>query len=93
MTVIVRIPLAIIISTALQIAALRAAEPFRDWTVYGGGPESIRYSSLDQINRGNVARLEVAWAFDTGDAFPDSEMECNPIIVNGLLYATTPSCA
>jgi glucose dehydrogenase len=53
-------------------------------------PDSIRYSALDQINRGNVARLEVAWTYDTGDAFPDSEMECNPIVVNGLLYATTP---
>ena len=58
--------------------------------MYGGGPESIRYSALDQINRGNVARLEVAWTYDTGDAFPDSEMECNPIVVNGVLYATTP---
>ena len=69
---------------------LTAAEPYRGWTVYGGGPDSIRYSALGQINRTNVARLEVAWTYDTGDAFADSEMECNPIVVNGLLYATTP---
>jgi len=42
--------------------------------VYGGGPDSIRHSALDRINRGNVARLEVTWTY-TGDAFPDSEME------------------
>ncbi len=62
----------------------------REWPVYGGGPESIRYSSLKQIGRSNVRRLEIAWRFDTGDEFPGSEMQCNPIIVNGVLYATTP---
>jgi quinoprotein glucose dehydrogenase len=75
---------------ALLVTFLRAAGPYRDWTVYGGGPESIRYSALDQINRENVARLQVAWTYDTGDAFRDSEMQCNPIVVDGVLYATTP---
>jgi len=63
---------------------------YRDWKVYGGGPESIRYSNLDQINRGNVHKLQVAWTFDTGDAFDGSEMQCNPIVANGVLFATTP---
>jgi len=63
---------------------------YREWKVYGGGPEGLRYSSLDEINRRNVARLEKAWTFDTGDAFPNSEMQCNPIVVDGVLYATTP---
>ena len=66
---------------------------YRDWSVYGGGPESIRYSNLDQINAANVGKLQVAWTFDTGDAFEESEMQCNPIIVNGLLFATTPEAA
>jgi quinoprotein glucose dehydrogenase len=71
---------------------LLAASPktYRDWKVYGGGTENIRYSKLDQINRGNVKRLQVAWTYDTGDAFPGSEMQCNPIIVDGVFYATTP---
>src|SRR5690348_6975219 len=72
-------------------AQSRHAPPgYRSWRVYGGGPESIRYSNLDQINRRNVDKLEVAWTFDTGDAFEGSEMQCNPIVVNGVLYATTP---
>jgi len=62
----------------------------REWPVYSGGPESIHYSTLSQINRDNVSRLQVAWTFDAGDAYPNSEMECNPIIVNGVLYFTTP---
>jgi len=63
---------------------------YREWKAYGGGPDNIHYSLLDQINRSNVQKLEVAWSFDTGDAMPDYDMECNPIVVNGLLFASTP---
>ena len=63
---------------------------YRGWEAYGGGPESLRYSTLDQINRDNVGQLEVAWTYDTGDVFEGSEMQCNPIVVDGVLYATTP---
>lgn len=63
---------------------------YRDWRVRGGGPDSIRYSALSQINRGNVGRLEIAWTYDTGDSFEGSELQCNPIIVDGTLYATSP---
>ncbi len=62
----------------------------RDWPVYGGSPENIRYSSLNQINRGNASRLRVAWTYETGDSFPGSEMQCNPIVARGLVFATTP---
>jgi len=78
----------LLIAGALSVAAL-CGQP-REWPVYGGGPENIRYSTLNQINRENAARLAVAWTFDTGDAFPGSEMQCNPIVVGGVLYATTP---
>src|SRR6266568_311176 len=65
-------------------------EGYRQWRVYGGTPDSIHYSALAGIHRENVHKLSIAWTFDSGDAFPDSEMECNPIIVRGVLYATTP---
>jgi len=60
------------------------------WSTYGGGLENTHYSTLTQVNRDNVTKLKVAWTYDAGDAFPGSEMECNPIVVNGILYATTP---
>ncbi|MGE5646673.1 MAG: PQQ-binding-like beta-propeller repeat protein [Acidobacteriota bacterium] len=63
---------------------------YREWKVYGGGAESIRYSALNRINRTNASRLRVAWTFDTGDAFAGSEMQCNPVVAGGVLYATTP---
>ena len=63
---------------------------YREWQVYGGGPESIRYSALDQINRDNVGKLAIAWTYDSGDAFAGSEMQCNPVIIGGVMYVTTP---
>jgi quinoprotein glucose dehydrogenase len=59
------------------------------WPV-NGGPDNIRYSPLTQINRENVGQLKVAWSYDSHDAFKDSEMQSNPIVVDGVLYATTP---
>ena len=32
----------------------------------------------------------MAWSFDAGDAYPGSEMECNPLVIDGVLYFTTP---
>ncbi len=62
----------------------------KHWAAYGGGPDHIHYTKLDQINRKNAASLKIAWTYDTGDAFRGSEMECNPIVVDDTLYATTP---
>ena len=62
-----------------------------DWPMYGGGSANIRYSTLDQINRSNVAKLEVAWTYQTHDEFPGSEMQSNPVVIDGVLYATTPT--
>ncbi len=83
-------PLAVLLANPTNQKRTTPKSGYHDWRVYGGGADSIRYSALDQINRHNVHRLEVAWTFDTGDAVPDWDMECNPIIVNGVLYATSP---
>ncbi|MGB8539707.1 MAG: PQQ-binding-like beta-propeller repeat protein [Acidobacteriaceae bacterium] len=83
----------IVLSTVLSgVSSLaQQADSFRTWSVFGGGPDNIHYSNLDQINRDNVHSLQVAWTFDSGDQHPKSEMECNPIVVDGVLYATTPN--
>lgn len=76
---------------ALSLVLLpAAAQEFRGWPAYGGGPAGTRYSALEQINRSNVQQLKVAWTYDTGDAFQGSEMQCNPIVIDGTLYGTTP---
>ncbi len=48
-------------------AAWPAAAGDRDWLHYGGDPGGRHYSRLDQIDRDNVADLEVAWVFRSGD--------------------------
>jgi quinoprotein glucose dehydrogenase len=44
-----------------------AEAPSPEWSSYGGDPGGSRYSPLAQIDRGNVARLAVAWTARTGD--------------------------
>ena len=61
-----------------------------DWPIYGGTPDNTRYSTLDQITPANVKQLKVAWTYDTHDEFPGSEFQPNPIVIDGVMYATTP---
>ncbi|QDU89722.1 Quinate/shikimate dehydrogenase (quinone) [Pirellulimonas nuda] len=62
-----------------------------DWPVVGGDAAATRHSHLDQIDRSNVARLETAWTFHTGEAKDGvgPTIECTPIIVDGVMYVTT----
>jgi len=73
---------------AFALLNARVRSESRDWPVYGGGLESIRYSALKQINRTNVHRLEISWTYDAGDG--PGGLETSPTIVNGILYANTP---
>jgi quinoprotein glucose dehydrogenase len=57
-----------------------------DWDQYLGGKKRDLYSTLGQINRENVAKLEVAWTYDTGE---EAEYQANNLIVDGVLF--TPS--
>lgn len=76
--------------------AMRAQTPavpgtaagYRGWPAYGGGPEQMRYSTLTQINRSNVTQLQVAWTYDSGET---GGLQTNPVVVDGVLYTTTPT--
>ncbi|MDQ2798670.1 MAG: PQQ-binding-like beta-propeller repeat protein, partial [Armatimonadota bacterium] len=59
-----------------------------DWPVMGGSPGSTHFSSLNQINRSNVAKLERVWSYNTKE---EGGLETTPIIVDGVLYAYTPT--
>jgi quinoprotein glucose dehydrogenase len=65
-----------------------ATDQRHDWPAYGGSAENDHYSSLAQINRGNVKQLAVAWTFDTGE---EGGLQTSPIIVSGVLYGITPT--
>jgi quinoprotein glucose dehydrogenase len=65
---------------------------YATWSSYLGDKSVSHYSSLNQIDTMNVQRLKVAWVYHTGDADigDHSQIECNPIIVGGTLYGTSP---
>src|SRR5438046_6709851 len=56
----------------------------RAWRDYGGAADSAQYSALQQINRSNVNKLQVAWTYPTGD---DNKYSFNPIVIDDVLYA------
>jgi quinoprotein glucose dehydrogenase len=62
------------------------------WPVSGGSNANIRYADLSQINTSNVHLLTPAWEFHTGDAdtVNHSQIQCNPLIIDGIMYGTTP---
>jgi quinoprotein glucose dehydrogenase len=76
-----------IVVAAAGVIAITASAA--DWPAYGGGPADIRYSSLKQIDKSNVARLQVAWSYDTADGPGDPQTQ--PIMVGGAMYGVTPS--
>jgi quinoprotein glucose dehydrogenase len=66
------------------------------WSHYGGDAGGTRYSAASQIDRSNVSRLQVAWSYRTGalevktDLIRKAAFEATPILVDGLLYLSTP---
>src|SRR5687767_1143527 len=61
-----------------------AARPYTTWQSYAGGPHSSQYSALDQINRKNVAKLQVAWTF----ALAGNSI-FNPVVIDNVMYFPT----
>jgi len=62
-----------------------------NWDTYLGDPGRSHYSPLTQINRDNVAQLELAWKFDSGELREgNSSMYTSPLIIDGVLYALSP---
>ncbi len=84
--------IALLSALLLQQSCKEQADTYRGWGVYGGSKENTHYSSLTAIDTSSVSRLAVAWTYSTGDkdTAHHSQIQCNPIIVNGLLYGLSP---
>ena len=62
-----------------------------DWDTYLGDVARRHYSPLDQITPENVADLEVAWTYDSGELRQgNSTMYTSPLVVDGVLYGLSP---
>jgi quinoprotein glucose dehydrogenase len=67
--------------------------PNRDWTTYGADLANTHYSPLDQIDKTNFGKLEVAWRFkaDALGPRPEYNWESTPLEANGMIYVTAGS--
>jgi quinoprotein glucose dehydrogenase len=68
---------------ALLFASSLVAQTYTTWSDYGGAADSSQYSALSQINRSNVAKLELAWTYQTGD---HNKYLFNPLVVDNAMY-------
>ena len=82
--------LAIPVCCALA-ASLSAQSRYTTWSEYGGSPDDAQYSALKQVNRSNVANLELAWHFPVPGT--SGRFGFNPLVVEGTMYVLGPSNA
>ncbi len=62
------------------------------WKYYNGTPGALKYSSLKEIDTLNISSLQPIWTYQTGDAdtAARSQIQTNPIVINGVLYGISP---
>lgn len=62
----------------------------KEWLTIGGDWSNTRYSTLSQINRGDVKSLKGAWVVHLGSGLGAKySLEGTPIVKDGVLYVTT----
>jgi alcohol dehydrogenase (cytochrome c) len=82
--------LLIISSVSGQVSYQRLLDADREpgnWMTYSGSYRSHRFSSLNQIDRANVTRLRLKWAFQMKTT---EKVETSPLVVDGIMYLTQP---
>jgi len=76
------------------LTAVDPALAQKDWAHYGNTVGGSRFVALDQINRSNVDKLQVAWTFHTGDvAVSDgngAEDQLTPLQIGERVFICTP---
>jgi quinate dehydrogenase (quinone) len=84
--------------TATAAPALTPVSPDKEqknWESYGNTPGGSRFAALDQINRDNVSKLQVAWTYHTGDipispGANGAEDQETPLQVGDTVFLCTP---
>jgi alcohol dehydrogenase (cytochrome c) len=57
-----------------------------DWPSYHGSPNGNRFTTIDQVNKRNVAKLAPAWVFNLPNTSP---LENTPVVVEGIMYVSS----
>ena len=71
---------------AVSFDMLRSAERSTGWLTYAGNYGGYRHSGLNEINRGNVRGLALAWAAQLRAS--DTALEATPIVSGGRMFVT-----
>jgi alcohol dehydrogenase (cytochrome c) len=77
--------LAAVAAAPVTDAMLRNPDP-ADWLMYSRTYDAQRFSPLDQIDRGNVGSMQLAWSKPLGAG----QLEIIPLVYRGVMYLTTP---
>jgi PQQ-dependent dehydrogenase (methanol/ethanol family) len=77
----------VISAAALVAAGPLYAQSANDWAMPAKDFANTRYSTLKQINTGNVGKLQVAWTFSTGVL---RGHEGAPLVIGDVMYVHTP---
>jgi quinoprotein glucose dehydrogenase len=62
-----------------------------EWGIYRGDKKANQFAEIGQIHAANVHRLEPVWEYRTGDADEGSNMYSTPIVIDGVMYFSTPA--
>lgn len=67
---------------------IKADDTPGDWLSYGRNYAEDRYSTLEQITKGNIKNLGLAWSLTIGTTI--NGIETTPVIADGIMYFTGP---
>ncbi|MGE0335142.1 MAG: PQQ-dependent dehydrogenase, methanol/ethanol family [Gammaproteobacteria bacterium] len=70
-------------ATLVDDAALANPDQGGNWLGYGRTHSEQRFSPLDQIDAGNIARLGIAWSLDLPN---ERSLTATPLVVDGVMY-------
>src|SRR5262245_11840841 len=74
--------IALALASVVSAGVLTAAKSSKWWWDNLGGPSSSHFSALDQINKSNVNKLEVAWFY------PYGVTSFNPIVADDMMFVS-----
>lgn len=82
----------VILGSLTIFGCQKSKTDYDGWQMVGGNPSGNKYSALSEIDTSNVGNLKVAWEYHAGDldTAAHSQIQCNPIIIDGVLYGTSP---
>src|SRR6516225_11722037 len=74
-------------TASIALADEPGTEDPNNWPQYNRTANAWRYSPLDQINKGNVGKLSVAWIAHGGDI--TMGIQETPLAIDGVIYSIT----